>query len=684
MNSDNNMTNQSIIIDKRVKIIFIIISTLVLLFILKMFYLSVHNQSIKPKISEIKDKALRGSIISADGYTISRSIKHYSASIHTNSLDPNKKSFFLTLFSIYTKIPIKELESRFYTKSGKPIKGWITLADNLDSKTAIYLKDLKYKLNRFKVFRARGINKNFFYGLTITQKGEKREFPLKEALSPILGYTREVTKDGYTKIVGYNGIEKFYEKYLNAKVDGIVRGKRDAIGYVLQGKSTKYQKRQDGFPLVLNISLALQKNLDLILDNMKQKLGAQEIIAAVMRSEDSKVIAITSSNRYDPLHIKPDEIANLQPKATTYAYEAGSVLKPISYAIALEHNVVTPDSVIDTRNGKMWIGKYKITDDEPFARLSAKRIIVKSSNIGISQIVWRLKAKEFRDGLLKFGLGTQKSGIDIGREAKGSIYSVKKLRYKVNRATTSYGYGIRVTFAQLLKAYNVFNNNGVSYSPRVVHYLINRDGKQVILKKGYTVIKPVSAEVANMVKDALVAVVKEGTGTKAITQGLEIGGKTGTAMISRGKEYLKEYHTSFFGFANDSSGNKYTIGVFVIKPDYKHHFASQSAVPVFKKIVDAMIDKDLLKPNLTKAQELERERAVKEKENIVKQKQQQRTIDFKERLRRQREQLIKEQKRLIKEHKKYKKPKRKIKRKVKRRKPPKVNPAPPANTPDLF
>ena len=656
------------IVNKRVKVIAIIISILIAIFLIKVLYTSLHSDNSPIKKVEIQDRALRGSIISSDGYTISRSIKKYSASIHTEYLDPKKREFFFTLFSIYTNIPVDELKKRMLDKNGKAKKGWVVLADDIDAKTAIYLRELKYKLNRFKVFKARGVNKNFFYGLTITEKGESREYPLKEAMSPILGYTRAVEKDHYTHIVGYNGIEKFYEKYLNRKTDGYINGKRDAVGYVIQGKHTEYKRREDGYNLVMNISLGLQKNIDLILDNYKKELNAIEIVAAVMRTKDSKVLAITSSNRYDPLHIKADEIANLQPKATTYAYEPGSVLKPISYAIALEHGVVTPSTIINTFNGKMYVGKFPITDDEPEASLTAQNVIVKSSNIGISQITWRLKTKEFRDGLLKFGLGKQKSGIDIGREARGGIYSYKKLKYKVNRATTSYGYGITTTFAQLLKAYNVFNNNGVSYTPRAVNY-ITRDGKKkFFFKKDYTVIKPVSPKTAAMVKDALIAVVNEGTGKKAITQGLEIGGKTGTAMIPEHGHYVKRYHTSFFGFANDTEGNKYTIGVFVIEPDYKHHFASSSAVPVFKAIVDAMIDRGMLKPNLPKMQQLEQERAKEQRDNIVKLRQQQRAKEFKERLKRQREEIIKEQK---------------YRKKVKRKRKPKPRPAP-SQTPDLF
>ncbi len=666
-------------IEKRVKYIVISMLILFLIITIRIAYLAAHGES-KIKVKEIKDRALRGNIISQEGYTISRSIKTYSVSIHTKYLDPAKKEFFLRLFSIYSNIPLEKLQSKFYTKDGKKKEGWILLADDVDAKTAIFLKELKYKLNRFKVFRSLGANKNFYYGLTITEKGENREYPLKEALSPILGYTRPFYEDGYKHIVGYNGIEKFYEKYLNHKQDGYISGKRDAVGYVIQNADTIYKRKHDGYSLVLNISLELQKNIDLILDTYKQKLGAKEIIAAVMRSKDSKVLALTSSNRYDPLHIKKDEIANLQPKATTYAYEPGSVMKPIIYSLALEKGTITPDRVFNTFNGKMWIGKYKITDDEPASALKAENIIVKSSNIGISQIAWTLTNREFRNGLLRFGF-EKKSGIDIGKEVTGRFYSLRKLRARINKASNSYGYGMVATFAQLLKAYNVFNNDGVSVTPRVVNYIMDDQGRKFYLKKDYTKLAPISKETANIVKETLKKVVERGTGIKAQTEGLEIGGKTGTAMIAGKGGYEKRYHASFFGFANDPEGNKYTIGVLVIEPDFAYHFASSSAVVVFKKIVDAMIEKGFLKPNLNKLQQEQLEIARQELEQKAKAKRQAKVKELKERLRKQREAIIREQRESIKRRKAKR---RKIKRESRKPTRIRVQPVQPANTPDLF
>ena len=86
--------------------------------------------------------------------------------------------------------------------------------------------------------------------------------------------------------------------------------------------------------------------------------------------------------------------------------------------------------------------------------------------------------------------------------------------------------------------------------------------------------------------------VLKGTAKKAFVDGVFTAGKTGTAHIAKNGVYEHIYHSSFFGFANDKR-HKYTIGVLVINPKTKY-FASQTAVPIFKKSVEVLIDRKWL------------------------------------------------------------------------------------------
>jgi cell division protein FtsI (penicillin-binding protein 3) len=93
--------------------------------------------------------------------------------------------------------------------------------------------------------------------------------------------------------------------------------------------------------------------------------------------------------------------------------------------------------------------------------------------------------------------------------------------------------------------------------------------------------------------------VKEGTGRKAYRPDIIVGGKTGTAHISICGHYEKVYNSSFFGFANDKL-RKLTIGVTVIEPKTENsmYFASKCAVPVFKDIVDELVNQNILVPEM--------------------------------------------------------------------------------------
>ncbi len=614
------------------------------------------DRHLPPHTAVIHDRALRGAILSKDAYTLSRSNKTYEATVHARSIVPEKKELFIRLFSIYSGMDEAEVRQAFLDKKGRPRQGFVTLGKTIDASTAIQLKILARKLRRLGVFRAflnhRGVQT--LYGLDIVENGERREFPLRDTLTPVLGYVRAKNVGRYSEIFGVKGLEKRYEKYLNKTQNGLVRGMRDVGGTIIRNKSSERIPRKDGYSLHLNIPLALQKRVEATVDRMKKETGAKEVIAAVMESRTGKIRALASSERYDPAHITLDDISKLQPKFTEYPYEPGSVIKPLTLAIALDHGRVTPETWFKTYNGgPFYISKrQKITDDEAFDSLTATDIIVHSSNIGISQIAWRLTGKEFHDGLQAFGLG-RRTGIDLSRELPGRIKSARILEKKPHRANQAYGYGMQATFIQLLQAHNVFNNDGVLVAPRIVDHLEAYDGRKFRLKESGLTRRVLSPRTAREMKEILKKVVREGTGVAARYPGLEIGGKTGTAHIAEHGHYVRRYNSSFFGFADDDKGHRYEIGVLVIEASkYHKYFASQSAVPTFRGIVDDLVDLGWLQPNLTPEQRAELLAKEKKRRALARKKQQERTRQVKKLLKEQRKRIRKE----IRQHKPAAKP----------------------------
>ncbi len=577
---------------------------LLLLLAMSIFLFSVLNtissdRRIPSHNSTIHDRSFRGAIISADDYTLSSSQKTYQAVIRGASIDPEKKALFVKLFSIYSGIPEKKILKKFKNRKGKEIKGNIILSKTINARSAMQLKALAYKLRKLDVFQSIKTRSGIevVYGLDIIENGESRRFPLKDVLSPILGYVGDESDGRYTRPSGKKGLERAYEKHITSKKNGYFQGKRDVVGAVIHDKNSIKIQRVDGLDLHLNIPLALQRRVELMIDQMKLSIDADEIIVGIMESKTGKVLSLASSERYDPSHIRQKDIAALVPKFTEYPYEAGSVLKPLTVAIALDKKRITPDTWFKTGYKRFDItGGQSVSDDDYFESLPVTDIIVHSSNIGTSQISWLLTGQEFREGLLKFGLA-QKTGIDLSRDLPGSLKPLRLLNHKMHRANSSFGYGMMVTFTQLMKAYSAFNNDGLAMTPRLVDYLQDAKGNHYTLEPEIGNVQAISKKAANQIHDILLEVVKRGTGVAAQYPGLEIGGKTGTAHIAKNGRYVREYHSSFYGFANDKEGHKYTIGVLVIRAKKRYkYFASQSAVPTFRRITDILVELDYLKP----------------------------------------------------------------------------------------
>ena len=447
------------------------------------------------------------------------------------------------------------------------------------------LKHLTRYLDRKGVFIPN--KRNIRFGLEFINKMPKRIYPHDDLLEPVLGFSRA------TNSKPMSGLEKYYEDVLAPKQNGETIAYKDIGGNIIYNKFYSHKEKIDGSDLILGIDAVLQYKINKLLDKYKKELNATEILSAVMFSNSGKILAINSSNRYNPNHITKKDIPNLKLSVIQSGFEPGSILKPIIFSILLDKNKVSLNELINGHNGIMKIGRFTIKDDHPFAWLSAENAIVYSSNIAMSQLVQRLDRFELTKNVQKFGFG-QKSGVDLPYELKGYIPTIRQLRSKVYKATLSYGYGLKVNFMQILKAYSVFNNNGYILTPKIADMIVNKKNQEVYIQNVDSK-QVISSSTANIMLGVLRKVVLKGTGKKANIKGLFIAGKTGTAHISRKGQYEEEYTSSFFGFANDNYGHKFTIGVTVFRPQGKKYFASQTAVPIFKEIVKLLVKYKYLK-----------------------------------------------------------------------------------------
>jgi len=577
---------------KKILLLYVLISLAFMVFLSVMLLTATKARHMPSLYTVESSKAERGSIISADGFHIATTKKLYKAVVNTRYIDPDKKELFIKLFSIYSGMSPQAIKKRLSRR-----KGVVVLSYDVPQIQAHYLKTLARELRRFKVFLELKNPKTGLrsvHGLSILESGESREYPYGTLLTPIIGYPHKIEEDGYTSIKGVKGLEKRFDNELSPRQDGYSRGKRDVNSYIILNKESFTKPKINGLDIKLTIPVSFQIRLEKMLDVMKKELRAKEVMIAIMDSKKGDVYAMASSNRYLPKDIKRSDYPSLNSSMIEYSFEPGSVLKPITFALLLEHKLVNPYDLVNGHNGRFKIGRKVITDEHKFDWLSAENVIVYSSNVGMAQLAQRLSGYDFHRGLKSFGFST-KSTPDLIYEKRGSIPSAKRLENEIYKATCAYGYGIRANLMQLLRAYSAFNNNGRMVKPKLVKSFIDEHGsvKEIGYEESVQVIRSATAKRMNKI---LLKTVNEGTGKKAITKGLQIGGKTGTAHIVEKGQYVRKYNTAFMGFANDKK-HKFTIGVIVIQPK-KSQFAAQTAVPVFKKAVDIMIEEGYLEPNI--------------------------------------------------------------------------------------
>lgn len=566
---------------------FLLLLFLVLFIVILYANITSHTRKLPTLETTKKELAQRGNIYSSDGFSLASSKNLYKVSVIKKSIDPEKMDFFIRLVAIYSGM------SEEYLREKLNSSGNIVLSYNLSPKTALNLKQLNKKLIKNGVFRPYEYNGKIYpkSGLDIEISGESREYLYKDLIEPILGYTNKIEGDGITKPKAIKGIEKHYDGLLISKQDGLYQGDRDIGFNLILAKDATLKQRIDGKSIVLTIPLKLQKKIENIIDSAG--IDSKEIVVGIMDSHSGRILSLASSNRFDPKKITSSDYSKLNPSFVELSFEPGSIMKPIIYSILLEKRLVRPNEIFNLYDGAFHLGQYIIRDSQAQKYASAENIIVLSSNIGMIQMAQRLKAKTYHNALVAFGF-SRPTGIDLPYEKIGVIPSANTLGSFVYKGSVSYGYGMRATFIQMLRAYATFANGGYLVNPYLRDYTLNNNLKKIDANATKNKVSILGEYSANVMERTLIKTVQKGTAKTAQVKGITVGGKTGTARIATSGRYQDAHIGSFFGFAKDKKAN-YTIGVVVFEASSSNYYGAQTATPIAKKVIEALINEGYLK-----------------------------------------------------------------------------------------
>ena len=505
-------THKSKISEDRLYILFSVFFSLILIFSISIFSISIQKSNFKEyKKVDQNSVFLRRDIVDRNGQLIASNMNSYHAGVKP-SLIKNKENFILNIKLNFPEISLLKLKQ------------------NLLNKRYFYLKKRLTgdEKNKLRAFGEKGI---------IFEPYQGRVYPHGKLFSHVLGQTDD---DNY----GISGIEKFLdEKIQNSK------------------------KIKD--PLFLTLDTNMQFLIKTELEKTMQDFKANAAGGLLMDVNSGEILSLVSLPDYN-LNIRNDiSDTKYMNQITKAVYELGSVFKTFTLALAIEENILLPETMIHNIAKKIQCSVYPITDIHEFPKsMSAEDILIRSSNIGTLMIARKIgeeKLKKFikKLELLKFS--------DIELEEVGAPFKFKWEKCKLE--TVSYGHGIGTTPLQAAAAYASITNGGYIIKPtlELTKNFDNKIRKSIISNSTSNKINKILRKVVNE---------KEGTAKYANIDGYHVGGKTGTAKDYKNKKKNINTFISIF----PSNKPKYVLLVILDDPKGAPHISYKYKGRVTKNI----------------------------------------------------------------------------------------------------
>lgn len=418
---------------------------------------------------------------------------------------------------------------------------------------------------------------------------QSRDYPEGSMSAHVAGF---VGADKIGSPIGYFGLEGEYDRELSGKM-GQLRVEKDAFGRPIAIGDETIVERRNGNNLVTTIDRAVQLFVEKNLEDGIKTWKASGGTAIVMDPNTGAILAMSSFPKYDPANFAYYDTSLYKNPAVANLFEPGSIMKPLVMAAAINENAVRPETKCDDRcNGPRRVGEYYVHtfDDKYHPHLTMTDTLVNSDNTGMIFVGEELGFQKLYDYMKKFGF-SEKSGIDLEEEESGELRPADAY-YEIDQDTLTFGQGIVVNSAQMVKAFATIANGGLLVTPHFVSHIIEPTGVAIPVKRPAPK-RVITKETSQLVSQMMVQVAERSPvhfprERISALNGFKIAAKSGTAQIAVAGKYKEKGTTaSVIGFF-PADKPRFLVSVKLNEPEVRP-WGSDTSGPVFFSIIRDLV-----------------------------------------------------------------------------------------------
>jgi len=370
-------------------------------------------------------------------------------------------------------------------------------------------------------------------------------------------------------IVGLYGIEQKFCTEL-----GGLNG-RQLLGSEIGLKNPKDLEVVHGADIFLTIDRNLQAKAQEVLDDLVKKTTNSQgkpkdgtIVIMDLKRNPGAILAMANYPKANPNEYYKG-LDGFRNTATSVDYEVGSVMKPITVAVALNEYLTGQTDAQGKRRGVAPNQKFLGYDEKgkPYLENNGNVLYIRNADgmaylnrgpqtisdclrdsintciADIQATIGNTKTKEYFENRFLIG---QPTLIALPGDSFGNIRAFQENIFSdFTYATFAFGQGFTMSPIQLMRSYTPLANKGKLIEPYLVDKIVDSNNRIIDSKsldahdkiRQKAQIQVIEPDVARLVTDYLVNTIDQGylglRSSKGRVPGYTVAGKTGTAQVSR-------------------------------------------------------------------------------------------------------------------------------------------------------